>query len=62
MNGIAFIIAAALLIGVGALGVLIWALNSGQYDDPDGDAVRILLDDPDEPETFHQTEERSEPR
>jgi cbb3-type cytochrome oxidase maturation protein len=47
---------------VGALGVLIWALNSGQYDDPDGDAVRILLDDPDEPETFHQTEERSEPR
>ena len=48
MNGVAFIIAAALTIGLGALGLLIWALNSGQYDDPEGDAARILLDDPDD--------------
>ncbi len=60
MNGVAFIIAAALFIGVGALGVLIWALNSGQYDDPDGDAARILLDDPDDIGTH--AEERAEPR
>jgi cbb3-type cytochrome oxidase maturation protein len=45
MNGIAFIVAAALTVGLGALGVLLWALGSGQYDDPDGDAERILLDD-----------------
>jgi len=46
MNGVAFIIAAALAIGLGALGLLLWALSSGQYDDPEGDAARILLDDP----------------
>lgn len=46
MNGVALIIAAALAFGLFALGVLLWALSSGQYDDPDGDAARILLDDP----------------
>ena len=45
MNGIALIVAAALFFGLGALGLLLWSLNSGQYDDPDGDANRILLDD-----------------
>lgn len=45
MNGIALIVASALMVGLGALGVLLWALSSGQYDDPDGDAERILLDD-----------------
>lgn len=45
MNGIALIVASALMVGLGALGVLLWALHSGQYDDPDGDAERILLDD-----------------
>ncbi len=62
MNGVAFIIAAALFIGLGALGILIWALNSGQYDDPDGDAARILLDDPADIQTLHHAKERAEPR
>ena len=48
MNGIALIVAAALAFGLGALGVLLWSLGSGQYDDPEGDAYRILIDDPDE--------------
>jgi cbb3-type cytochrome oxidase maturation protein len=39
------ILAAAFLIGISALGVLLWAMSSGQYDDPEGDAARILLDD-----------------
>lgn len=39
------IIASALFIGLASLGVLIWTLSSGQYDDLDGDAQRILLDD-----------------
>jgi len=38
------ILAAAFLIGVCALAVLLWAMSSGQYDDPEGDAARILLD------------------
>jgi cbb3-type cytochrome oxidase maturation protein len=46
----ALIIFFALLVGLVSLAVLLWALASGQYDDPDGDAVRILLNDdgPDE--------------
>lgn len=46
MNGIALIIACALGVGLGALLILFWAINSGQYDDPEGDAMRILIDDP----------------
>ncbi len=41
----ALIIAAALAFGLTALGLLLWSLNSGQYDDLEGDANRILLDD-----------------
>ena len=33
------------LIGVGAFW---WTIRHGQYDDPAGDAARILLDDPDD--------------
>ena len=47
MNAVALIIASALAIGLGAVCILLWALNSGQYDDLEGDAARILLDDPD---------------
>ena len=46
MSGVALVIASALLVGLVALGVLLWALSSGQYDDLDGDALRILNDDP----------------
>ena len=45
MSGMAIIIAAALGIGLVSLGLLLWSLNSGQYDDLDGDANRILLPD-----------------
>ena len=29
------------------VGVLVWAVRSGQYDDLEGDANRILMDDDD---------------
>lgn len=45
MSGMALIIASALLVGLGALLVLIWALRSNQYEDMDGAAERILLED-----------------
>jgi cbb3-type cytochrome oxidase maturation protein len=37
-------------LGLGALGLaaFLWALRSGQFDDLDGAAERILLDDEDE--------------
>lgn len=45
MNGMVVVIAAALLMGLGGLGILLWALSSGQYEDLEGDALRILNDD-----------------
>lgn len=46
MTGLAFQIPIALAFGVGALWVLRWALGNGQYDDPEGAALRILSDLP----------------
>ncbi len=48
MNGLALLIPVALFLGLGGLGVFFWTLRSGQYDDLDGAAVRILLDDDDD--------------
>lgn len=48
MNGFALIIAAAFAFGLGGLAVLLWTLGSNQYEDLDGAANRILIEDPDE--------------
>jgi cbb3-type cytochrome oxidase maturation protein len=45
MSGMAILIGAALGLGLVSLGLLLYALQSGQYDDPDGAAQRILIDD-----------------
>lgn len=37
----------ALLLGFAGLGAFIWALRSGQFEDLDGAAVRILDDEED---------------
>jgi cbb3-type cytochrome oxidase maturation protein len=34
-----------ILLGLVAVGVLFWAARSGQFEDLDGDAQRILMDD-----------------
>jgi cbb3-type cytochrome oxidase maturation protein len=48
MSGLLYLIPIALLLGfLGLLGFL-WALRSGQFDDLDGAAERILFDDEDE--------------
>jgi len=36
-----------ILAGLGIFGILIWAARSGQYDDMEGPANRILMDDDD---------------
>ena len=48
MSGMALIIAAALAMGLAGLVVLLWSIGSGQYEDLDGAAVRILIEEPDE--------------
>jgi cbb3-type cytochrome oxidase maturation protein len=51
MNGIALLIPLALLMGLAGLIAFFWSLRSGQYDDLDGAAVRILIDDQSDDET-----------
>ena len=45
MISLALLIPAALLLGLAGLGAFFWALKSGQFDDMDGAAARILIDD-----------------
>lgn len=40
-----YLIPIALALGVAGLGAFLWALRSGQYDDLDGAAERILFDE-----------------
>ncbi len=50
MSGLLYLIPIALLLGfLGLLGFL-WALRSGQFDDLDGAAERILFDDDEDDE------------
>jgi cbb3-type cytochrome oxidase maturation protein len=53
-----------LVLGLVAVGVLFWAARSGQYDDLDGDAHRILMDEDavDRRRFPDADEEHSEPR
>ncbi|MEM6413979.1 MAG: cbb3-type cytochrome oxidase assembly protein CcoS [Pseudomonadota bacterium] len=45
MTGLLYLIPIALLLGVLGLVAFLWALREGQYDDPEGAAARILMDD-----------------
>ncbi|MDJ0642449.1 MAG: cbb3-type cytochrome oxidase assembly protein CcoS [Erythrobacter sp.] len=45
MTGLAFLIPIALLMGALGLAAFFWAMRSGQYDDMDGAANRILIDE-----------------
>jgi cbb3-type cytochrome oxidase maturation protein len=40
-----FLIPAAVLMGAIGLGAFFWSLRSGQYEDLEGAAHRILIDD-----------------
>ncbi|MGB3643777.1 MAG: cbb3-type cytochrome oxidase assembly protein CcoS [Mesorhizobium sp.] len=45
MSSLVFLVPLALLLGAAGLGAFLWSLRSGQYDDLDGAAERILIDD-----------------
>lgn len=49
MNGLLFLVPIA--IGMGALGLaaFFWSLRNRQFEDLDGAAARILIDDEDDP-------------
>jgi cbb3-type cytochrome oxidase maturation protein len=45
MIGLGFLIPIALLLGLLGLAAFFWALRAGQFEDADGAAMRILIDD-----------------
>lgn len=45
METLYFLLPVALFLGLLALGGMIWSLRSGQFDDLEGPAHRILYDD-----------------
>ncbi len=49
MNILVLLIPVSLGLGLVALAAFLWSLKDGQYDDPAGDAERILLDPEDRP-------------
>ncbi|MEQ8344454.1 MAG: cbb3-type cytochrome oxidase assembly protein CcoS [Sneathiellaceae bacterium] len=48
MTNLLFLIPAALLLGGLGLAAFLWCLRSNQFDDLDGAAQRVLLDDPED--------------
>lgn len=45
MNVLAYLVPIALFLGGTGLVAFLWSLKSGQYDDLDGAAFRVLSDD-----------------
>lgn len=45
MSIVAILIPMALLLGLLGLGAFFWASSSGQFEDLDGAALRVLIDD-----------------
>lgn len=45
MNAMVFLLPIAVLLGAAALAAFLWALRTGQFEDPEGDSARILFDD-----------------
>ncbi|MGX5844513.1 cbb3-type cytochrome oxidase assembly protein CcoS [Mesorhizobium sp. ArgA1] len=52
MTILVYLIPVALFLGALGLAGFLWALRSGQYDDLDGAAERILIDRDDKPDGF----------
>jgi cbb3-type cytochrome oxidase maturation protein len=47
MNGLAILIPVALFLGLLGLVAFFWALRKGQFEDLDGAAMRILIEEED---------------
>jgi cbb3-type cytochrome oxidase maturation protein len=45
MNVLVYLVPMALVLGLTGLMAFLWSLRSGQYEDMDGAALRVLSDD-----------------
>jgi cbb3-type cytochrome oxidase maturation protein len=45
MSSFLFLVPIALCLGFGGLAAFLWSLRNGQYDDLDGAAERVLMDE-----------------
>ena len=55
MTILVYLLPVALFLGLVALAAFLWSIRSGQYDDLDGAAERILYDDDDDPPSSSST-------
>lgn len=69
MDILLYLIPIALLLGGAGLVAFLWSLKSGQFEDMEGAANRILFDDedtpqhrPSDPENPHGKEKKESPR
>lgn len=58
MNVLVFLIPVALFLGGAGLVLFFWAMRDGQFEDLDGAANRILIDEEDEQDGLDIEEER----
>ncbi len=56
MSALLYLIPAALFLGLIGLLAFLWSLKSGQFEDMDGAASRILFDDDDTEKTAENRE------
>jgi cbb3-type cytochrome oxidase maturation protein len=45
MNVLIFLVPLALMLGLAGLVGFLWSLTNGQYEDMEGAAIRVLMDD-----------------
>jgi cbb3-type cytochrome oxidase maturation protein len=50
MSILIYLIPISLVLGAVGLGAFLWSMRSGQYQDLDGAAERVLFDDEDAPD------------
>jgi cbb3-type cytochrome oxidase maturation protein len=58
LSVLVYLIPIALFLGLLGLGAFLWSLKSGQYEDLDGAAERILFDDDDDEDDAERVKDR----
>ncbi|MBL4601147.1 MAG: cbb3-type cytochrome oxidase assembly protein CcoS [Emcibacteraceae bacterium] len=60
MDGLIYLIPAALFLGLLGLGFFIWAIKNDQYDDLEGATYRALFEEDDIAEELKEKEKRAD--